>query len=198
MSDLQCAATLLVARHGEAEYETALLSDAGGSLTAQGREQSRALGSRLRERHVSCVYCSPLARAVQTAELAAGVLGVGVGVREDLRELSVGAYAGRPEQPDPFAETFAAWRDGDLEATYPGGEPAVDVVRRMREALESVADLHRGETVLVISHGGVLALTLPRLLSNLRNDHGHGNAPASCEPVEIAVDADDWTCVRWP
>lgn len=198
MSDLQCAATLLVSRHGEAEYETALLSDAGGSLTTRGREESRSLGSRLGGRRVAYVYSSPLARAVQTAEIAAGALGVDVGVREDLRELSVGAYAGRPEQPDPFAETFAAWRAGDLAATYPGGEPGLDVVHRVREVLASVADLHRGETVLVISHGGVLSLALPRLVTNLRDDHGHAHPPPRCDPVELAVDADDWRCVRWP
>lgn len=64
--------------------------------------------------------------------------------------------------------------------------------------LAEVADLHRGETVLVVSHGGVLSLALPRLVSNLHDDHGHGNTPPRCDPVELAVDADDWTCVRWP
>ena len=44
MSSLQCPARVLVARHGEAEYETDLCSDDGGSLTAAG---SRA-GARAR------------------------------------------------------------------------------------------------------------------------------------------------------
>lgn len=35
MTDLQCAARLFVARHGEAGYESELLSDAGGWLTRQ-------------------------------------------------------------------------------------------------------------------------------------------------------------------
>lgn len=37
MTDLQCAARLFVARHGEADYESELLSDAGGWLTARSR-----------------------------------------------------------------------------------------------------------------------------------------------------------------
>ena len=47
MTDLQCPARLFVARHGEALYESELLSDSGGWLSPRGRDQSRDLGSRL-------------------------------------------------------------------------------------------------------------------------------------------------------
>ncbi len=43
MSDLFCAATVIVARHGDAEYDTDLASDDGGSLTLRGRDQCRQL-----------------------------------------------------------------------------------------------------------------------------------------------------------
>ena len=46
MSDLQCPARVFVARHGEAAYESALLSDAGGWLTPLGRLQARGSPSR--------------------------------------------------------------------------------------------------------------------------------------------------------
>ncbi|MBA2774866.1 MAG: hypothetical protein H0U36_12600, partial [Nocardioidaceae bacterium] len=50
MSDLFCAATVIVARHGEAEYDTELASDDGGSLTLAGRDQCRSwAGSMLSE-----------------------------------------------------------------------------------------------------------------------------------------------------
>ena len=52
MSDLQCAARVFVARHGEAVYESELLSDAGGWLTPLGREvlaAYRALEARIAE-----------------------------------------------------------------------------------------------------------------------------------------------------
>ena len=44
MSSLHCPARIFVARHGEAEYETDLCTDDGGSLTALGRRQARDLG----------------------------------------------------------------------------------------------------------------------------------------------------------
>ena len=49
MSDLHCPATLLVARHGDAEYgHTSVLSDDGGRLTEEGRDQVRGLAESLR------------------------------------------------------------------------------------------------------------------------------------------------------
>lgn len=198
MSDLQCAATLLVARHGEAEYETDKLTDAGGSLTLAGRKQALDLAESLRGRRVAYIYTSPLARAVQTAEIVAGVLGAGVRVREGLQELTVGAYEGQPEQMGPFLEAFQAWARGDLAATYDGGESAEQVVTRMLDVLESIVDLHRGETVLVISHGGVMSVALPRLASNLSDNHASDLRIANAATVELLADADDWRCERWP
>ena len=198
MSDLQCAATLLVARHGQAEYETKTLTDAGGSLTPLGRKQALELAESLRGRRVAYVYTSPLARAVQTAEIVAAALGAGVGVREGLQELTVGAFEGYPEGVGPFIEAFQAWEKGDLTATYDGGESAEQVVGRVREVLEAIVDLHRGESVLVISHGGAICLALPRLVSNLPDNHAASLQIANATTVELSVDADDWRCVRWP
>ena len=104
-----------------------------------------------------------MARAVQTAELAAGALGVDVVVREGLREFGVGARRGPTGDPDPFAETFAAWLSGDLDARVPGAESGAEVAARSAAALDEVADTHRGERVLVVSHGGVMCMTVSAL-----------------------------------
>ncbi len=75
MSDLQCAATLLLCGAGE--------SDPDG-LTLAGRRQARALGESLGAAGVAMVYSSSLPAAVQTAELAAAPGGRRVRVREGL------------------------------------------------------------------------------------------------------------------
>jgi probable phosphoglycerate mutase len=88
MGDLHCAARVFVARHGEADYESELLSDAGGSLSALGREQALALADSLTGQRIAHVYVSSMSRAVQTGEIVAARLGVGVTVRHGLREFS--------------------------------------------------------------------------------------------------------------
>jgi probable phosphoglycerate mutase len=163
--DLHCAVRVVLARHGEAEYESGLTTDDGGSLTAAGRQQARDLGERLRDERVTRVWCSPLSRAVQTAEIAAGVLGVDVVVREGLREYGVGAIAGTTtDESAALGPVFQSWLGGDDTARIPGGERIADVVARVRLVLEEVADSHRGETVLVVSHGGAVMATVPELV----------------------------------
>ena len=75
-SQLHCPATFVVVRHAEAAYEQTVLTRDGGWLTAAGRAQAGKLADELGGRRVAAVVTSDLARAVQTAELLAGRLGV--------------------------------------------------------------------------------------------------------------------------
>ena len=156
MSDVHCPARIIVARHGEAEYETPGMNATGGSLTTLGREQAHDLGDRLRAERVAAVVCSELSRAVQTAEIAAGVLGLPVRVRERLHEYPAGDYLGRPYERGFFDALVTSWLAGDLAAGVPGGETGRETADRVLAVLEDLADQYRGETVLVVSHGGVI------------------------------------------
>jgi len=196
MSSLQCATTLVLARHGEAEYEADTWEREGGSLTRLGREQAAGLADRLAGRKVAHVWTSTLARAVQTAEIAAARLGVAVTTRGGLVEFEPGDFAGTPLSEDPFAETYAAWLAGSLDRRVPGGESGTDVVTRVRAVLDEIVDAHRGETVLVVSHGGALRLAVPLLTRLDAGPHRIHN----CHTIEVdAHDGDDdgWVCHLW-
>ena len=151
MSDLQCAATLL-------------LTDAGDGLTPAGCERARTLGLSLIDRRIAAVYTSPLPGAVRTAEIVAAATGAGVAVRDDLR--------------------------------VPLDESGTDVRARVASELSALADLHRGETVLVVSHTGTLQTGVPPLV-------GRGDEYAAAHPVpsgavvEVAADADGWVLRSW-
>ncbi|MCW2832751.1 MAG: hypothetical protein JWN68_704 [Nocardioides sp.] len=197
MSDLQCAVRVFVARHGEAEYETDVLADRGGSLTRLGREQAAALADILVGERIAHVYVSSMSRAVQTGEIVAARLGVAVTVREALCEFSVGSYAGQPVEPDPFAATYGHWLAGDLAARIDGGESGAEVVERVSAVLQEIADAHRGEAVLVVSHGGVMCTALPQLAGNLSAGHPAGRALANCAVVRLDADIDGWLARSW-
>jgi probable phosphoglycerate mutase len=193
MSDLQCATTLILARHGEAEYETDGWEEEGGSLTSLGRRQAAGLGEALAGRRVAHVWTSTLARAVQTGEIVAAGLGLAVTTRVALSEFGCGDLAGSPRDTDPFALIYAAWLEGELDTRVPGGECGQEIVTRMRQVLSDIADSHRGETVLVISHGGALRLAVPALA---RMDAGPVEL-GNCSTIELEIDADDWVCRSW-
>jgi len=190
---LQCATTLVVARHGEAEYELSEYADEGGSLTSLGRQQASALAEELAGRRVAHVWTSTLARAVQTAEIVAARLGVGVTTRLGLREFGVGNHAGTPLDLDPFLQTYLRWLDGELDERVAGGESGREIANRVGAVLREVADAHPGETVLVVSHGGAIGLGVPHLC---RMD-AEQTPLANTATVEVLADADEWVCTRW-
>jgi probable phosphoglycerate mutase len=167
------------------------MDEAGGSLTTLGRTQARELGERVRPEKIAAIYCSSLSRAVQTAEVAAGVLGLPVTVRERLHEFPVGDYLGHPADDDPFAPMCEAWVSGDLSAGVPGGETGRETADRVLGVLDEIADQHRGETVLVVSHGGVIlalwgAIAPGSPLAPANDDVANGSSYA------FEQDADGW------
>lgn len=194
MSDLHCPTRIFLCRHGLAVYETALVTDDGGRLLAEGREQALALAETLSDERISQIFCSPASRAVQTAEIAAARLGVAVVLREGLREYGVGTAAGT--EADESAVTgaaFRAWVEGDDQATIDGGEMILDIVHRMSAVLEEIVDEHRGEAVLVVSHGGSIMASLPELLGRPRRMAWDLDLPGG-GVVALERDADGW---RW-
>jgi len=199
VSDLHCPATLLVSRHGDAEYaRPGFLTDDGGWLSDAGRRQVHELVESLCGVRVAAVWSSTMDRAVESAVLAADLLGVPARSLDGLQEFSVGELAG-VSYHDPRAQTvFDRWLAGDLDAGCPGGDDGHTLVARYREAVETTADQHRGETVLVFSHGGVMSLVLPRLALNARNDLAAQRFLPNCVPAELAVDADGWLLRSWP
>ena len=203
MSDLQCPATLLIARHGDAAYPVhGVLSDDGGRLSERGCTQVGELAERLLSRRIAAVYCSHRRQAVESADLAAAHLGVKSFVVNGLQEISAedltGDLAGvSHQQPRPH-KVFDAWLQGDLDAGYAGGENGHTVIKRFTEAIEEIADTHRGETVLVFTHSGVMSLVIPRFSVNVRSDLAAQRIPPHGAPVEIEVDADGWRVISWP
>jgi broad specificity phosphatase PhoE len=190
---LQCATTLIVARHGEAEYEVSEWADEGGSLTLLGRQQSAALGEALAGRGVAHVWTSTLARAVQTGEIVAARLGVGVTTRLGLREFSPGARVGEPLDLDLLHQIYLRWRAGDLDARVPGSETGREIAERVGAVLHEIADAHPGETVLVVSHGAAIGLGVPSV-SRMGVEQ---TLLANTATVEVLADADAWVCTRW-
>ncbi|NJP80356.1 histidine phosphatase family protein [Streptomyces sp. AA8] len=161
--------TLLLLRHGE----TALtpekrLSGSGGSdpaLSEAGQRQAEAAARMLVARGaVQAVVSSPLRRARQTAETAARLLGLEVHVDEGLTEADFGAWEGLTfaEVRERYPDELAAWRASP--AVVPGrtGETFTSVARRAALSRDRLLARYRGQTVLVVSHVGVLR-TLVRL-----------------------------------
>jgi phosphohistidine phosphatase len=84
---------IYLVRHGDAVPEDDAGSDRDRWLSPRGREAARVLGRLLRDQRieVGAVVCSPLPRAVQTAELIAAMLDY-IGAIRSLRCLEPAAH----------------------------------------------------------------------------------------------------------
>jgi probable phosphoglycerate mutase len=194
MTDLQCPARIILARHGEAAAP-----DSGGPrlLTPRGTAQSEALAERVLEMRVAALWASTMERAQQTAAVVGGRLGLAAVPDDRLREL-VNDERWTPPlcDKDEPGDVYAAWLEGELDGTI-FGETGHDVVERLRSVVEEVADRHRGEAVLLISHGGIIELGLTHLSRNVTAAFVDAHPLDNGETVELEVDSSGWVCTHW-
>ena len=197
MSDLHCAARLVVARHAAAAFVEDWFSDEGGSLTSEVRGQAGALAESLAGERVSAVWSSDTSRAVQTAEIVAARLGVPVTACKALREVFIGSLLGQPFDVSRIDAVTDRWYAGSMDERFEGGESGNEVVARHRAQFEEIADLHRGETVLVVGHQTALGIVVPTLARDVTAQWARDNELDNTESIELAVDADGWAIARW-
>lgn len=194
---------IFVVRHGQSVGNVARVwtsARAGFPLTDLGHEQARGVGWWLADSGASALYASPLLRAQQTAADIGEVLGLAVTTLEGVEEMHVGVHEGAHDDTiGPIAlDVFGRWwRDGDLSARFDGGETGQEIASRMRASLEKVVAEHPGETVVVVSHGGVMAVALTEMSGNLDAEFVSQHILANCETVSVIFDDGTWLCESW-
>ena len=147
---------LLLVRHGESEWNAVRRwqGQADPPLTARGENQARESVEALRKLGpFAQIVTSTLTRAAHTGDLIAEVLGVDAVRREQrIVERHAGPWQGLTRFE--IDEQWPGYLDGDQRPD--GYELDPSVVERSSAALLSIAGEHLGETLLVVSHGGVI------------------------------------------
>ena len=156
---------LLLIRHAlpvriEGEEGTA----ADPALAELGHDQAHALADYLSGEHIDVLYVSPLRRARQTAEPVSAKLGLEAIVDDELAEFDRHSHFYIPieelrEEKDERWDDMIAGRWGDDGEVDPATFKAVVV-----EAVERVIAAHRGQTVAIVCHGGVINAYFAHLL----------------------------------
>jgi probable phosphoglycerate mutase len=162
---------VLLVRHGQTGWnaEGRIQGHTDIPLDATGRWQALQLARALHDEPVAAVYSSDLQRARQTAEPLCHARGLPMMLAPELRERAFGGFEGRTfaelevTQPDEVRR----WKQRDPDWGPPGGERLSEFFSRALQALERLVQPHGGQTVLLVTHGGVLdclhraALSLP-------------------------------------
>ena len=151
---------LLLIRHGETAWnaEHRIQGHLDIPLSATGIRQAASLGRRLAAEAITAIYSSELARAWLTAVPFAARLGLDIIPDSRLRERSFGVFEGltADEIAARHPEGFRLWRMRDPAWAMDEGESGQQLIDRVLSALHDIASRHHGETVAVVTHGGVL------------------------------------------
>jgi broad specificity phosphatase PhoE len=194
---------IILARHGESTVNViGLASDdhENNPLTALGEAQAQRLAVSLRGTPITQVYTSPTQRARETGAFVASDLGLPISVEWGMEEIRVGSHAGEraPESVARGVIDFRKWlAEENLAHGYLGGENGLEVATRASAALERIAARHPDETVLVVAHGGSIAMTVPTLCDNISLRSLHARQLGNCDTVVVEADAGSWTCLAW-
>ncbi len=145
-----------VMRHGQAENNAlgiyCSLKDKY-HLTENGRAQVSETAKELEDKKITAIYCSPVLRTKETAEIVAKNINFPVEkiIYDDrIRELEFGDFSGHPM--DEFWNYIES-KDWTFDSKIPNGESHQDAKNRFGEFLFDIDSKHKDEKILIVSHG---------------------------------------------
>ena len=84
----------------------------------------------------------------------------------DLREMDFGEFEGLPydEIAARYPDIYRQWMETPTEVRFPNGEIFSEMRDRVLRAFETIQRERKGQTVAIISHGGVNRILIARAL----------------------------------
>ncbi len=146
---------LIITRHGETEENKKgiLQGHLPGKLTELGLEQAKKLSLRLKEEKIDAIYSSDLARASDTAkEIAKFHPDAKLFFAQELREKDQGSLSGK------FIQEIDWNKPRDTEKKE-------SMLKRAKIILEKAYKQYKGQTVVFVSHGGLIIILMSLIMS---------------------------------
>ena len=189
-------------RHGETDWnaERRLQGHTDIDLNDHGKKQAAQMAKAIKAINLEfdVLYTSDLLRAAKTANAIETVFNIHAVKDASLRERHLGALQGltTDEAPQVEPELWNIHLQRELEHDLRGGESINQFAKRIHTALERIKDLHRGKTILLVSHGGALDM-MYRMASkqDLRAEKAVSVPNASLN--WISHDGSTWQVDRW-
>jgi len=152
---------ICLVRHGETTWnaEKRIQGQIDIGLNTAGLVQAQAAADWLAGLPVTALFSSDLLRARQTAERIGVRLQLPPKFRPEFRERRYGFFEGLTydESRARYPVDYRSFETRDPEFVIPfGGESLLQLHERVSAGLQQLAADHRGQTIVVVTHGGVL------------------------------------------
>lgn len=141
-------------RHGQTDWNLDRKMQGGETerpLNSTGKEQANKTKKELENDKYDIIICSPMNRAVETAEIINKDKNIEIIADERIRERKLGELEGH-EITEEIEKRI--W-DYDLNYKIPGGEDLLEFEKRILEFLEDIKKKYKEKTILIVAHGGV-------------------------------------------
>jgi broad specificity phosphatase PhoE len=160
---------IVLIRHGESQAQVDRFvsgHDTCTGLSMLGHDQATKLRDRLLRtgelRDVTAAYTSVLPRAIETAATLAPAIGDGLTAIEHCDWCEQHPGEGEGLAFEEFDERYGVFNEGEdrTRVRAPGSESVAMFVERVEKALLGLVEEHDGESVAIVSHGGVVGCAL--------------------------------------
>lgn len=155
---------LLLIRHGETNWNKMgrFQGTIDIELTEEGKNQAILLSKRLKNKF-DYIYTSPLKRARETAEILTDSSNKDLNIVENMKEINFGSWEGLTikEIREKYNDEFNKWKIDAQEGKIVGGEFSLkNASIRGTKCILDIVNKHRGQTIAVVAHGGIIKASL--------------------------------------
>lgn len=191
---------LILVRHGETEANVQQIwqGSLDAPLTARGQQQVTATAHYIVELNkqypIQAFYVSPLPRAQSTAAAIAKAIALQPQIDEALREFDLGDWEGRSFVE--LKEKENLWNRWHKDPWFapPGGESPRSFNQRAIQAFQQLAEQHQGQTILAVTHGGLICNVLASWFGAGPDDWRRWE-PHNCAVTVLAFNDQRWQAV---
>ena len=191
---------ITLVRHGETEWNVSgrWQGHADAPLTAHGKAQAKALGERLADEKFDSCYTSDLGRAIHTSRLIGASSALHFETDERLRERDLGIMQGltTEEMLEQCPDAYESFRNNGPDFLIPKGESFRQFSKRCVSVIEDFSDRHVGQSLLVVTHGGVLGAIFRHVIG-LSLNSPRRYALLNCSVNVIEKKDGDWNLLHW-
>jgi broad specificity phosphatase PhoE len=152
-------------RHGQTESNLKQIY-AGRSpegLTTTGRQQAGLLAEMSMTLGIDEIYCSPVARTVETATIIGHHLKKKPILAPAFAELAMGPWEGKSEAEvqQNYPSEWLVWNTRPAALVLPGRETLEELLRRVLGGLELIRDqIGRRSRIMVVTHVAIIRVLL--------------------------------------
>jgi len=156
---------LILVRHGETDWnrELRFQGQVDAPLNAIGQAQAMRIAQRLAAQPAHFIYSSDLSRASQTAASIAAAHPAlapftAPKIEAGLREQAFGVVDGMrvDDIKQAHSQAWERWLEFNQDFSFDGGETTRAFHARVLQAVGRLRQAHEGQTLIVVTHGGVL------------------------------------------